>query len=117
MTYIIPITIIFLNTFLGALSALFLKKSGNYKDSPDMVRFVKKKHYYLLLGLLGYGVGAVIYVITLKFAPVSILAPVSSATYIWTYILARKHLDEHIGLNKIMGLSLIIIGIIVISFA
>ena len=87
MSYLVPIIVIFFNCILGALAALLLKKGS-------------KKGIFNLetaLGLFLYAVGAIIMVITLKYAPVSVVYPVTSATYVWSFIFARRYLNEKIG--------------------
>jgi drug/metabolite transporter (DMT)-like permease len=105
MSYLIPIIVVFLNCILGAFAALLLKK-GSKKG------LLNKN---TLIGILLYGVGAIIFVICLKFAPVSILYPVTAATYVWSFIFAKMYLGERITKYKILGLCLIILGIILIS--
>ena len=105
MSYIIPILIVFFNCIIGAVAALFLKK-GSGKG------FLNRNIFF---GLLLYGIGAVITIIALKYAPVSVLYPVSSATYIWSFVFARIYLKEKITREKIAGLCLIIVGIVLIS--
>jgi drug/metabolite transporter (DMT)-like permease len=106
MSYIIPITVVFLNCILGAVAALFLKK-GTAKQG-----LVNKE---VSIGILLYVIGAVIFIIALKYAPVSVLYPVTAATYIWSFIFAKVYLNEKITKYKIFGLCLIILGIILIS--
>jgi len=105
MSYLIPIIVVVLSSVLGAFAAMFLKK-GSKKGL-----FSKN----IILGISLYGAGAIIFVIALKYAPVSILYPVTAATYIWSFIIAGAHFKEKITIMKIMGLCLIILGIVLIS--
>ncbi len=107
MNYIIPIIIVFFNCILGALGAFLLKKGA-------------KKHFFNwnnIIGISLYVIGSIIFVITLKFAPVSVLYPITGSTYIWSFILAKKYLEEKIDKYKIIGLIAIILGIVLISIS
>ncbi len=74
-------------------------------------------NWHNFLGISLYVIGSIIFVITLKFAPVSILYPITGSTYIWSFILAKIYLKEHITKYKILGLSIIILGIIFITIS
>lgn len=105
MNYLIPIIIVFFNCILGALGVFLLKKGTRKK-------IINK---YTITGISLYMIGSVIFVITLKYAPVSVLYPITGSTYIWSFILAKKYLNENIDKNKIIGLATIILGIVFIA--
>lgn len=107
MSYIIPVTIIVFNCFFGAAGAFLLKKG------------IKKSLFNLDLfwGVFFYGLGSAIFIIVLRFAPVSVLYPITASTYIWSFFLARRYLKEQITNYKIAGLLFIIIGIICITLS
>jgi multidrug transporter EmrE-like cation transporter len=102
---ILPIIVVFFNCLLGAMAASLLKKGKS------------KINFDTMFGLVIYGLSAVIFVYALKFAPVSVLYPITSATYIWSFIIARKYFNENISRNKLIGLMIIILGIIVLSIS
>ena len=64
----------------------------------------------LWLGALCYLVAALLNIIVLWRWDYSKVLPLTSLTYIWTLILSYKYLNEHIGLCKICGVGLILIG-------
>lgn len=107
MSHIIPIIVVFFNCILGALAAFLLKKGSNKR----------MLNLETALGLFLYVIGAIIMVITLKYAPVSVVYPVTSATYIWSFIFANRYLNEKIGSKKVFGLSLITIGIVFMALS
>ena len=107
MIYLTPIIVVFFNCFLGAVAALLLKK-GSKSGFLNID---------LLNGLFLYGLSAIIFVVSLKYAPVSVLYPITSATYIWSFIFARRYLKESITFDKMLGLSFIILGIFLIAIA
>lgn len=114
MMYFWPILIVFLNTFMGAYAAYLLKKGTN-KRYFAISHLSQKRYYYLFAGLFLYMFGALIFVGALKFAPLSILFPITSLTLIWSYLLANKRLDEEINVFKIIGVIFIIFGVILIT--
>jgi len=107
VSYLVPIIVVFFNCIIGAIAALLLKKG------------VKKGliNRLVISGLGLYVLGAVIFIIALKYAPVSILYPVTAATYIWSFVFAKKYLGEKISAKKLAGLCLVIAGIVLISLA
>lgn len=116
MNYLIPIIVVFFNNFFGAYAAFLLKKGTNKRLSA-ISHLGKSKYKYLGSGLLLYASSAVIFVSALKFAPLSVIFPVTSFTLVWSYFLASKHLGEKIGPLKLLGVFSIIFGILLIAFS
>lgn len=73
-------------------------------------------NWQLLSGLLLYGFGAVLLITAFKGGDVSVLYPIIATSYIWVTILSKIIFNEQINVHKIIGVSLIIIGIIAIGF-
>ncbi|WP_260457558.1 EamA family transporter [Listeria booriae] len=90
-------------TFLGALGGLYLKKIS-------LVGERKKKFIYFLIGGCFYGLGAILNIVALSLLPYTIVFPLSSITYIWTFLFSFLFLSERINRFKIIGLLLIITG-------
>ena len=99
------IIIITINSLLVSIALLLLKKG-----SPKLLNKLT------LIGLFLYAISAIIYVYALKYGPVSILAPITSTTYIYTLFISKKVLKEKITMYKVIGISLIILGITLLSF-
>lgn len=64
----------------------------------------------LAIGAGFYGISALINIYVLKFLPYTIVYPLTSITYIWTFIISKVFLGEVITLKKIVGILLILIG-------
>lgn len=113
---IIYIVITVINCFIGAIAAFILKKSGNkiekLKPLSEGIRNIWKSG--VLLGILIYGLTAVLSIYILRKLDVTLFFPLTSTTYIFSFILAKKYLNEKITKNKIIGIILIIIGVILI---
>lgn len=102
--------ILVLMTLLGSVASLFLKKAS---ETTGIIELIKNKNLYLGGGL--YLVSAVLNVWLLKFLDYSIVLPLTSLTYVWTMLLSHKILEEKITIRKVCGVSLVIVGAILVS--
>lgn len=71
--------------------------------------------YFLALGFVLYGSGAILMVIAYKHGSLSVLHPMMSASYIFAFIIGSLFLNENISLGKTVGLILIILGCFLIG--
>lgn len=108
----IYILIFLLSVFISSASQIILKKSANKKyDSrlKEYLNFPVLSAYVLFFG------SSLLTVIAYKNVPLS-LGPVLEATgYIWVSILGVLILKESISKNKILGMIMIIVGIVVFN--
>jgi uncharacterized membrane protein len=70
---------------------------------------------YVLLGFLMYGLGTIFWLIALSKKDLSFVYPFISMTYIFVLLLSSLVLKESIGINRLVGTLIIIIGLIVIA--
>lgn len=70
---------------------------------------------YLVLGLLLYGFGAVLMILSFRYGHVSVLQPFNSLSYIFAIVIGYFILDEYISFTKIVGIIFIISGIFFLS--
>lgn len=70
---------------------------------------------YVFLGFVFYGLSTIFWLIALSKKDLSFVYPFISLTYILVLVLSNFMLKESIGLNKIAGTLVIIIGLIIIS--
>jgi drug/metabolite transporter (DMT)-like permease len=92
-------------TMAGALGGYYFKKATKHRigiHTPFLFPF--------FIGGTLYFIGAVINIIVLKHLPYTIVFPLTSITYIWTFILSYFLLGEKITGKKIAGVVLIMIG-------
>ena len=61
-----------------------------------------------------YGAAAILNIIALQYLPYTIVFPLTAVTYIWTMIISKWILNETISSRKIIGVTLIVIGAIVL---
>jgi drug/metabolite transporter (DMT)-like permease len=68
----------------------------------------------LLLGLTCYGFGAIAYILLLTRVNLSVAAPAVSIGYIFSVLLGYLILKEHLPVIRLVGLSLIVVGVILV---
>ena len=93
-------------TWCGAFGGYFLKLASDTDLKKDLPVLVK----WLIVGLLSYGSGAILNIIVLRYMPYTVVFPLTSITYIWTFILSYVLLGEPITKRKLAGILLIIVG-------
>jgi undecaprenyl phosphate-alpha-L-ara4N flippase subunit ArnE len=72
-------------------------------------------NYQLLAGLFLYALGAVVFVIALKFGEVTILYPIIATSYIWVALLSWWIFNDVMNIYKSLGIIAIVAGITIIS--
>lgn len=101
-------------TIIGAFGAVFLKKgSQDFNLNP----IKQLKNTKLLLGIFLYGLSTIIFIPLLRYGDLSILYPAVSTSYVFVSILSVKMLNEKMNKLKWIGIALILLGVIFISFA
>lgn len=68
----------------------------------------------LLLGLLSYGLGAIAYILLLTRVNLSVAGPSVSLVYVFSVLLGYFLFREAIPLTRLIGLSLIVCGVILV---
>lgn len=109
--------LIFIMTILGSIASLFLKKaSDSFKgDNIVLAVFSLIKTPSIYIGGLLYVTAAVLNIVVLKSLDYSIVLPLTSFTYVWTIFLAKLKFKEEISFNKVLGITLVIIGAVLVS--
>ena len=75
----------------------------------------KESVLFLVGGFALYGFGALLMLVAMRFGELSILHPMLSAGYILSVILGAVVLSEPVAPNKLVGIGVIIVGLILIS--
>jgi len=99
-------------TFLTSIAQLF------YKIGADRLEFDLLSimaNYPLIIGIVIYAVGAVLFVIALKGGEVSVLYPILATSYIWVSLISKYFLDENLNFFKLFGIIFIFAGVSLIS--
>jgi uncharacterized membrane protein len=99
---------------IGGLGPIYLKKgSGKIKINKISTIY---KNPFLIIGVLIYGVSAVIFIPALKGGELSVLYPLVGLAYVWVSIYSIFMLKEKMNLLKWIGIIAIIIGVSFIGF-
>jgi drug/metabolite transporter (DMT)-like permease len=102
------LTLLLVSSIFGAFSTLFFKISSDKK-----INFQNK---YLIYAVFLAGISFILYVYSLKFAPLTFIYLTASVSYIWAILLAKVVLKEKINKLKIYGIMYIVLGIIILNF-
>lgn len=101
--------VLMIMTMMGSIASLFLKKASNCET---IIKLLKNRNIYI--GGFLYLISAVLNIYILKYLDYSVVLPLTSITYIWTLVISYCVLKEKISFKKILGITLIILGAIVI---
>ena len=98
---------------VGAFASYFFKGASSSISGLNVMVLLTQKSFWL--GAILYLLAAINNIFLLQYFDYSILLPLSSITYIWTMLIAKRLLGETITRRKIFGVIAIIIGAILIS--
>lgn len=101
--------LILLATVLGAVGSLFIKRGS------ERTIWEAWKNKLLWAGFSLYGLSLISYVFALKAAPLSVVYPMVSISYIWITLLSVKFLGEKMNVWKVVSLCGIILGVVLIG--
>lgn len=91
----------------ASIASFFLKKAT--ANGIHISVLLRTPYIYMGGGL--YVISSLMNLYLLRKLPYSFVVPLGSLTYIWTLVLSRFFLDEHISRQKLFGIGLILIGI------
>ncbi len=118
----IVLVLILLDVLLNVTGQLSLKygmsKIGNFSLSLSTLPPVFLKaatNIHVLLGLLCYGMGFMVWLIVLSKAEVSYAYPLISLGYVLTAILAWVLFGEALNENRLVGILVICLGVFLIA--
>ncbi len=104
-----PILLVLLCTIFTSAAQLFYK-AGAPKLSFDLVVLIT--NWQIITGLILYGIGAIILIVALKGADLSLLYPVIATSYIWVALFSVILFKESVPLSKLIGIFFIILGVV-----
>lgn len=113
--YVITITVI-----AAAIVAFaqYLFKKNITKFSMNLSGFVGiAKNRGVVAGVIAYVVGLVFYLYALDSGQLSFVYPAFASTFVFVVAIARFKLGERVGLARIAGVIMIILGITLVAFS
>src|SRR5439155_1585152 len=103
---------------------LFLKvgmsQIGNFAFSPDAILAILPQvilNPFIWIGFIGFGLGAVFWLAVLSRAPLSIAYPILALSYFVVVVEARLILHERVTWKRLLGVSIIVIGVVVVGLS
>ena len=122
MVKYLVLSLILLDVVLNVTGQLSLKhgmsKYGNFALSLDALPpiFLKAATSpYVLMGLVCYGLGFLVWLIVLSKAEVSYAYPLISLGYVFTAILARALFGEAVSMTRMAGILVTCLGVFLIA--
>lgn len=116
------LSLIMLDVALNVTGQLSLKygmsKVGNFALSLNTlppVFFQAALNPFVLLGLLCYGLGFMVWLVVLAKAEVSYAYPLISLGYVFTAILARYLIGESVTFTRMTGILVICVGVFLVA--
>ena len=106
---VINYILILIMTIMGSVASLFLKKASYFKNIKELLLNIN-----LYIGGFLYLGAAILNIIVLKNMDYSMVLPLTSLTYVWTMFISYLFLKEYISKKKMIGVSLIVLGAIII---
>ncbi len=122
MVKYVVLVLILVDVALNVTGQLSLKygmsKIGNFSLSLSTLPpvFIKAAtNLHVLLGLVCYGLGFMVWLIVLSKAEVSYAYPLISLGYVFTAILARAMFGEAVGATRLAGIVVTCFGVFLIA--
>ena len=110
-TELIAIILAIISTLIVAPGPIFLKKASS--DIRFDLNVLINKNIWI--GFFFYFVGISLSLVALKMSKLSVIGPILGMVYVWVSIISIKYLKEKVNIWKVAGISLVIIGVIMVS--
>lgn len=91
-----------------------MKLGANNIAHPSLMQIIANAP--LMMGYVLYGINMLMLTMALKNAPLSLLYPIISLTYVWVTMLSVMIFKESVNSYKILGLVIVISGVAVLGF-
>ncbi|MFV0343527.1 MAG: EamA family transporter [Anaerocolumna sp.] len=102
--------IILIMTIIGACASYCLKKASSSKQFKNIITMPA-----LYLGVILYLIAACLNIFVLRYMEYSIVLPLTSITYVWTFILSYFYLHEKMTLKKGLGIVFVVLGSMILT--
>jgi multidrug transporter EmrE-like cation transporter len=107
------IGLVFCCTILGAAAQVLMKTGANHLVHPGLNGMIT--NIPLMIGYCLYGLSTVLLVLALRDGELSLLYPVIALTYVWVTVLSFLLFRENVNIFKLMGISIIVVGVAVLG--
>ncbi len=110
-TPISSMALVLVASFIGSFGAVFLK-AGSNRANGIWTLLVNPR---LALGVFLYLVSTVFYLMGIRHGELSVLYPMVSLGYVFTLLWSRRIFKEAFTREKLLGLSLVLLGIVLLG--
>lgn len=107
----LPIFLVLIGGFYGALAPVFLKK-GLTQWPGSREKSLKN----ILAGIFIFGSALLPLIVALKFSDLSLLYPLTGLSYVWTALYSGHFLKEKINRYTWIGIAFTVSGVFLIGF-
>ena len=102
--------LVLFGSVVGSFGAVFLKLGA-----VRLTGIMSLLNWRLALGVALYLASSVFYAFGIRHGQLSVLFPMVAVGYIWTLLWARLFFHESLTRQKLMGLALILIGVVLVG--
>ncbi len=100
-------------SFVGSFGAAFLKSGADRLHRQLMTVFT---NWRLAVGIVFFLASSLLYLKGIKHGELTILYPMVSLGNVWTLLWSRLIFHEPLTRNKLVGVSMILLGIVFLAF-
>lgn len=104
------ICFLFISVFISAISQILLKKSALKKYNSFIREYINP---LVIFAYFLFFVAVLIDLLCLKYVPLSFIPVIETSSYLFIIILSRIIFHDKLSFKKIIGITLIIIGIFI----
>jgi len=105
------ILLVLFGSVVGSFGAVFLKL-GAVRLTGRIMSFL---NWRLALGVALYLASSIFYSLGIRHGQLSVLFPMVAAGYVWTLLWSRLFFHEQFNRSKILGLSLVLAGVLLVG--
>lgn len=104
------ICFLFISVFISAISQILLKKSALKKYNSFIREYINP---LVIFAYFLFFIAVLIDLLCLKYVPLSFIPVIETSSYLFIIILSRIIFHDKLSFKKIIGITLIIIGIFI----
>lgn len=92
-----------------------MMKVGVHEMKMSLINIIKNPK--IIFGAFMMVISAGVYIMALKGGELSVLYPYASLSYLWVTLISKFYLKEEINKQKVIGITFIILGIVLIGLS
>ena len=99
-------------SFIGSFGAVFLKSGAGRLHRQFRTLLL---NWRLALGVAFYLLSSFFFVLGVRQGELTVLYPMVSLGYVWTLLWSRLFFRESITRNKLLGIGLVLVGVVLLN--